>query len=94
MDAFSELVQTEVGDVRWSVARVDPFADFQGWELRADDRSRFVCRAKTLGTFEESDELTGLQFGRRTGGRLTARVLREVGASNSHRGDLVACGVG
>lgn len=79
VDAFSELLEAEVGNVRWSVARVDPFADFQGWEVRAEDRSRFVCRAKTRVTFEEPEELTGLQFGRRSGGRMTARVYEKSG---------------
>jgi hypothetical protein len=79
VEAFSDLVGLEVPDLRWSVARVDLFADFQGWNLRAKDRDRFVCRATTLNTFEESEELTGFQFGRRAGGGLSARIYEKAG---------------
>jgi hypothetical protein len=78
VDAFSDVLST-VGDVRWSVSRVDLFADVQGWWPTVEDRDRFVCRAKTRDTFEVSGELTGFQFGRRKGGGLSARVYEKAG---------------
>ena len=73
VDAFSDVLLS-VGEVRWSVSRVDLFADVQGWWPTVEDRDRFVCRATTRDTFEESGELTGFQFGRRKRRGLSARV--------------------
>ena len=53
---------------------MDLFADFQGWELVAEDRTGFVTRATHRDTFEEHGELRGLLFGRRRGGALSARI--------------------
>ena len=78
VDAFSGLVSV-VAEVEWSVSRADLFADVQGFWPDANERHRFVCRAKTLDTFEESGELTGLQLGRRSGGGLSARIYEKSG---------------
>ena len=65
------------GEIRWTASRVDLFADVQGWWPTVEERERFVCRATTRDTFEESGELTGFQFGRRKGGGLSARVYEK-----------------
>ncbi|MEX1133471.1 MAG: hypothetical protein WED83_01350 [Acidimicrobiia bacterium] len=78
VDAFSDVLLS-VGDVRWAVSRLDLFADVQGWWPTVEDRVRFVCRATTRDTFEESGELTGFQFGRRKGGGLSARIYEKSG---------------
>lgn len=76
VDLFTGLLGT-VAEPVWSVARADLFADVQGWWPGAEDRHRFVCRAKTVTTHEEAAELTGLQFGRRSGGHLSARLYEK-----------------
>ncbi len=49
-----------------TVSRIDVHADWQGWTLTGDERSRFVCRAKDLTTYENDLELTGFSFCRRS----------------------------
>lgn len=78
VDHFSVIVGS-VAEVEWSVSRADLFADVQGWWPKAEERHRFVSRAKTLDTFEESGELTGFQIGRRSGGGLSARLYEKSG---------------
>jgi len=68
-----------VGDIQWGASRVDLFADVQGWWPTVEQRDRFVCRATTRDTFEESGRLTGFQFGRRKGGGLSARIYDKSG---------------
>ena len=46
------LLTPDLGDVHFSVSRVDLFADWQGWALALDDAHRFVCRADTRRTYE------------------------------------------
>jgi len=70
---FRDTFGAVVGDVSTSVSRLDLFVDFQGWIPRPDDRLRFVSRARSRVMYEDSDELTGLQFGKRGSG-LTARL--------------------
>jgi hypothetical protein len=77
VDSFRELIEDECGLVKLQVSRVDLFADFQGWELQGDDRTRFVCRASDLGTFEENGTLNGLQFGKRSSGTVDARLYNK-----------------
>lgn len=72
-DQFQSLLWS-VGEFELSVSRVDLFADVQGWTVDAEHRHNFVSRAKSLVTFEEDGGLTGLQFGRRRGGGLSARI--------------------
>lgn len=82
VEQFRALIEP-VAVVRWTVARSDLFADVQGWWPRAEDRHRFVCRARSLTTHEQDAGLTGLQFGRRTGGGLSARVYEKSGEAHS-----------
>lgn len=71
---FLDLLAGDVGPIRPSVARLDLFADFQGWALRGDDRHRFVVRGRELDTYEDGDALSGFVFGRRTTGTVLARI--------------------
>jgi len=59
VDTFADLLRS-VGEILFTVSRVDLFADFLGWRLRSKDRTRFVSRAQTRTTFEENGALTGL----------------------------------
>jgi len=88
VDHFSVIVAS-VAEVVWSVSRADLYADVQGWWPRAEERHRFVCRAKTLDTFEESGELTGFQIGRRRGGGLSARLYEKSGQARKTGADWV-----
>ncbi|MCW2790687.1 MAG: hypothetical protein JWP56_2990 [Aeromicrobium sp.] len=58
--------------VIWQVSRVDLFADVQGWNILATDRRRFAARANSRRTYEDGDELTGLQWG--AGKSVLARI--------------------
>lgn len=78
VETFSSLAGA-AASVEWSVARADLFADVQGFWPEANTRDRFVCRARTLSTFEEAGDLTGFQFGRRSGGGITARLYEKAG---------------
>jgi hypothetical protein len=71
---FEEVIGAEVGPIRWTVSRIDLYADFQGWGLTGDDRTRFVTRADLRDTYEDGDELTGFVFGRRSTGTISARI--------------------
>jgi len=61
-----------VSPVVWQVSRVDLFVDVQEWDLQARDRGRFAARAKARRTFEDGDDLTGLQWG--AGKSVLARI--------------------
>ncbi len=83
---FDKVLGREFGPIRWSVSRIDLHADFQGWELTGDDRSRFVTRASERDTHEDGEALKGFVFGRRTSGRINARIYdktREIAHSGS-----------
>ena len=69
----SALANADV-EPQWSVSRIDLHADWQGWELIGDQRHRFICRSRTLVTYEEGDALSGFSFGRRTSHSRTARI--------------------
>ncbi|MEX1207445.1 MAG: hypothetical protein WEE36_02400 [Acidimicrobiia bacterium] len=86
VDTFSSVVST-VASVEWSVARADLFADVQGFWPGANTRERFVCRARTLATFEEAGDLTGFQFGKRRGGGITARMYEKSGQARKTGAD-------
>lgn len=69
---FVELVELVAGDVTWKANRVDLFVDSHGWNLKAEDRSRFVGRATDRITYENSDDFTGLRIG--SGKTVKARI--------------------
>ncbi len=65
VEHFHELLESAVGPIRFTVARLDLYADFQGWKLTGDDRQLFVVRGRGRDTYEDGHELTGFVFGRR-----------------------------
>lgn len=71
---FTGLLETALGHVAWKASRVDLFMDSHGWDLAAQDRGRFVCRAGQLVTYEAQDALTGLRFGAGKSGAVMARI--------------------
>jgi len=73
-------------DTRWTVSRIDLHADTQGWTVTGNDRHRFVCRARTLATYEDDGDLSGFTFGNRKSKSINARIYdktREI-AGNGH----------
>jgi len=73
-DWFRGQLEAVVGLLELSVSRVDLHGDFQGWELSGDDRTRFVCRARSRATYEDDGTLTGFVFGKRKSGTLGCRI--------------------
>jgi hypothetical protein len=71
---FRERLEPACGRVAFSVSRLDLYADFQGWSLTGDERHRFVSRGTARNTREESDVLTGFEFGRRKTKTVVARI--------------------
>lgn len=69
-EEFANLVLAS--PVTWQVSRVDLFVDVQGWDLQATDRRRFAARATARRTYEDGDDLTGLQWG--AGRAVLARI--------------------
>ena len=43
--ALQELLEPELGPLRFSLSRLDLFVDVQGWWFGLEDAPRFVCRA-------------------------------------------------
>lgn len=68
------LVDPLAADVTYSVARLDLYADWQGWDLTAADRDRFVTRADTSRSYQYRGRLSGFDFGTRKSHTLTARI--------------------
>lgn len=71
---FRRVLEAECGDVQMSVSRIDLFADFEGWHVGINDRANFVCRAGSVRTFEEENNFTGFEFGRRSTKTVCARI--------------------
>jgi hypothetical protein len=71
---FTELLEAALGHVVWKASRLDLFMDSHGWDLEAQDRSRFLCRAGQRVTYEAEDALTGLRFGSGKSGAVLARI--------------------
>ncbi len=72
--ALHELLDAELGWLRFWVNRVDLFADWQGWALGLEDAHRFVCRADARRTYEVAGTLTGFEFGSRKTNTFLARL--------------------
>jgi hypothetical protein len=85
--AFRSVLESQCGEVSFAVSRVDPFADFQGWALCAEDRNRFLCRATNCTTFEEGAGFRGFQFGWRTTKTFSARVYDKTSDVERHGSD-------
>jgi hypothetical protein len=74
VSTFRDVAHSFTRELRLSASRVDVFADLQGWNLHADDRHCFVTRATRRNTHEQSEQLTGFEFGRRTSKTVMARL--------------------
>lgn len=68
------LGESCVYPIEFTTSRLDLHADWQGWELTAEDRCNFVCRSKIRVTHEDGDVLSGLRFGQRRTGTISARI--------------------
>ena len=82
---FAGLLAGEGAELRYSVNRVDLFADWQGWEIGAADRERFVCRASESRIFAEGAAWRGFTFGSRRSRTLFARIYDKT-AEIAHSG--------
>lgn len=71
---FAQVLEPACGPLAFSVNRLDLYADFQGWELTSGDGPNFVCRATNRNTREESNDLTGFEFGKRGGRAVFLRI--------------------
>ena len=86
VDWFRKQFQAECDEIELTASRIDLHADWQGWDLRGDDRSRFVCRSDDLVMYEFDDLFTGFIFGRRKNKTIEARIydktreMRKTGA--------------
>ena len=68
------LLESECGAVHLQVARIDLFADFQGWNISGDQRHEFLCRADARNLFETAQEFNGLKIGKRESGTISVRL--------------------
>jgi hypothetical protein len=85
---FAEILEMVVGGpVAWAASRVDLFHDSHGWSLTADDRHRFVCRAKQLVTYEGEIGLTGFRFGAGSSADVAARIYDKTEESRAKGSD-------
>lgn len=71
------LLANEGAAIVLGVSRIDLHSDWQGWYPTGDDRHRFVCRARSLVTYEENAEFSGFTFGKRNTGSMTARIYNK-----------------
>jgi hypothetical protein len=71
---YRGLLERECDGAALSVSRIDLHADWQGWELSASSRHRFLVRARSVVTYEEDLALSGFVFGRRGTGTVLGRV--------------------
>lgn len=60
-------------DATLHVSRLDLHADWQGIEIKANERSNFVTYSDRRSLYEVAEEMSGLAFGKR-GGKLHARI--------------------
>ena len=68
------LLESACGPVLLEVSRIDPYADFQGWNVTGDQRREFLCRADARNLFETAEEFNGLKIGKRESGTISARL--------------------
>lgn len=71
---FEDLFVQECGAVRFTVNRLDVYADFQGLELSEADLDRFVFRGREVAFHKFAEQFSGFEFGRRTSKTVFARV--------------------
>ena len=71
---FEDTLAHHLGTVDLKVSRLDLHVDVQGWEIDANERDRFVCRAKARTTYEDDGRWTGFIFGHRKSGTVECRI--------------------
>lgn len=80
---FRGQAEEAVAGVRLTGARLDLYADWQGWQLSASDLPCFVRRAKYSNTRASGEDWTGFDFGLRKSKTVLGRLYdktREVDA--------------
>lgn len=63
VDSFENLLRPLCSELGFGVSRLDLYVDVQGFALDADDRERYVCRAGSRRTYEQSERCSGFEFG-------------------------------
>ncbi|HVV75894.1 MAG TPA: hypothetical protein VHC43_07645 [Mycobacteriales bacterium] len=71
---FHDLASGFTKDLRLHASRVDVFSDWQGLDLKVEERDHFVGRAKRLDMHEDDGRLTGFEFGRRSTKTIAGRI--------------------
>lgn len=74
VSAFESMLDGPLGGARYTVNRLDVFADFQGWSLHPSMESRFVGRYRHSKIHKELGLCTSLQFGSRKPKTYFARI--------------------
>ena len=74
---FEDLFNRECGAVRFTVSRLDLYADFQGLQLSEGDLERFVFKGKEVAFHKFGAEFSGFEFGRRTSKGVCARIYNK-----------------
>jgi hypothetical protein len=74
LDWFEEQAAEAVQSVRLTAARLDVYADWQGWMPCADDLDDFVRRAAYSNTRASNGTWMGFDFGLRKSGTVMARL--------------------
>ena len=87
VDAFRTMLESEVPVAWMQVARLDLFADWQGWPVDGEPESSFVGRAKDVTLNSQRGRRTGFQFGRRRTGTIVGRIYDKTAeiAQSGHR---------
>ncbi|HVC15304.1 MAG TPA: hypothetical protein VND62_10650 [Acidimicrobiales bacterium] len=94
VEALTTVLSPALGQLSWSVSRVDLFSDFQGFEVSAGEAARFICRADARTTFEMAGRFTGFTFGSRKSKTITARLYDKTADVEANGGDVVARALG
>lgn len=74
MDWFEGQAREAIPSLRLTVARLDLYADWQGWQPRSEDLDDFVRRASYSNTRASRGVWTGFDFGLRKSGTVSARL--------------------
>jgi hypothetical protein len=87
VDWFRDQLEAAYDPIQLTVGRIDLHADWQGWELKGEDRSNFVCRSDDRVMYEFDDRFTGFLFGHRKNKTISGCIydktweLRKTGAA-------------
>ena len=78
-----------IDDAVLQVSRLDLHSDWQGLSITAEERTNFVTYSDRRTLYEVSDELTGLNFGKR-GAAIYARIYDKTRESADNGSRLLA----